>query len=399
VAKTKYTQEDDDLLAELGVEAEPQKVGKRTPRQERIVAGFEEIERFWQEHGRLPRHGEEHGIFERLYAVRLDKLRESAECRAVLERFDTHGLLDYEPQAPGTSVADMDDDALLAALGVESGGENDITQLKHVQSRSEKRVAEEVANRTRCEDFDRFKPVFSGVQEELKTGQKKTVLFKEDNSVQQGEVFIVGGQFAYVAEVGEEVKAANGEWDARLRVVYDNGTESNLLRRSLIRALHKDEAGRRIIASYAGPLFSDDPTDDDVESGTIYVLRSNSQDPYVREHREVLHKIGVTGGDIKRRVANAKNDPSFLMADVEVVATYSLANINRVKLENFIHKFFEPARLDVRIKDRFGKPVTPREWFLVPRSVIDEVIEKIKAGTIASYRYAPELGKLNLKTS
>ncbi len=394
MAKAEYSQEDADLLAELGVEVDVKKVGQRTPREERIVAGFEEIERFWQKHQRLPQHGEGKDIFERLYAVRLDKLRESTECRSVLGALDRNNLLEAEPHAPQDSVDDLDDEALLAALGVEATGENDITQLKHVQTREERRAAEEIANRARCEDFDQFKALFTNVQAELKTGQKKSVRFKENNSVQQGEVFIVGGQLAYVAEVGDEIRAPNGEWDARLRVVYDNATESNLLRRSLVRALHKDEAGRRIVGDYAGPLFSDELTGDDIESGTIYVLRSHSQDAYVKEHREYLHKIGVTGGDVSRRIANAKNDPSFLMAEVEVVATYTLANINRVKLERVIHKFFAPVRLEVSIRDRFGKPITPREWFLVPRTVIDDAIEKIQTGTIVNYRYAPELGKI-----
>ena len=396
MAKANFTQEDDALLAELGVEVEVKKKVDFTKREERIIAGFEEIERFWLEHERLPRHGEDKDIFERLYAVRLDRLRESKECRAVLEGFDSNGLLDAEPHTLDAAVDELDDDALLEALGVEAAVENDVTRLRHVQSREERRAAEEIANRKKAEDFDQFEPLFGQVREALKAGQKKSVHFKEDNTIQQGEFFIVGGQIAYVAEVGEEVRAPNGEWDARLRVVYDNGTESNLLRRSLVRGLHKDEAGRRVINDYAGPLFSDEAADGDTESGTIYVLRSNSQDPYVREHREVLHKIGVTGGDIRRRTANARNDPTFLMADVEVVATYSLANINRVKLESLIHKFFEPAQLDVSIQDRFGKPITPREWFLVPISVIDDVIEKIKEGTVVNYRYAPELGQITV---
>ena len=396
MAKATFTQDDDALLAELGVEVEIDKKASFTKREERIIAGFEEIERFWLDRDRLPRHGEDKDIFERLYAVRLDKLRESKECRAVLEGFDSNGLLDAEQGTLDAAVDELDDDALLEALGVKAAVENDVTQLRHVQSREERRAAEEIANRKKAEDFDQFEPLFGKVREALKTGQKKSVRFKEDNTIQKSEFFIVGGQIAYVAEVGEEIRAPNGEWDARLRVIYDNGTESNLLRRSLVRGLHKDEVGRRIIDDHAGPLFSDEVADGDTESGTIYVLRSNSQDPYVKEHREVLHKIGVTGGDIRRRTANARNDPTFLMADVEVVATYSLVNINRVKLENLIHKFFEPAQLDVSIRDRFGKPIAPREWFLVPIAVIDDVIEKIKEGTVVNYRYAPELGQVTI---
>jgi hypothetical protein len=185
--------------------------------------------------------------------------------------------------------------------------------------------------------------------------------------------------------------------DARLRVVFDNATESNLLMRSLQRALHKDEAGRRITNPSAGPLFSGANNDDDLASGTIYVLRSKSGHPVVNEHRDVLHKIGVTGGDVEKRTANAQHDLTFLMADVEVVATYELYNINRTKLENIIHKFFEPAKLDIEIKDRFGQPVVPREWFLVPLFAIDDAVERIKDGTIGAYVYYVEKAELVLR--
>ncbi|MDX2144298.1 MAG: GIY-YIG nuclease family protein, partial [Rhodospirillaceae bacterium] len=128
-----------------------------------------------------------------------------------------------------------------------------------------------------------------------------------------------------------------------------------------------------------------------------YVLRSKSDHPKINSNRDILHKIGVTGGDIRTRIANAKLDPTFLMAEVEVVATYELYNINRTKLENLIHRFFEHARLDIEIKDRFGQPVIPREWFLVPRFVVDEVVERIKDGTIANYRYDVGHARLTLR--
>ena len=212
--------------------------------------------------------------------------------------------------------------------------------------------------------------------------------------ITEGQFFILGGQIAYVAEVGETFKAPNGEYDARLRVIYSNGTQSNLLRRSLQRALYKDEAGRRITDPSAGPLFADESEDGDLASGTIYVLRSKSDNPVVAANPDVLHKIGVTGGDVERRVANARLDPTFLMADVEIVATYKLSNISRVKLENLIHRIFDPARLDIELRDRFGNPIVPREWFLVPVFVIDEAVERIKDGTITDYRYDPKTASL-----
>lgn len=394
MARATFTDEDDALLAELGVEVEATKAGSRSPREERIIAGFEDIERFLEQHRHLPAHGEDKDIFERLYAVRLDKIRTSEECRSVLAGIDKHGLLQGQPTTKDSLEDVLDDDSLLAELGVLDSGENDITKLTHVKTRAEIRAAEEIAKRTPCLDFVKFKPLFIQVQEELQSGVRKTREFKENAQIKQGEFFILGGQKAYVAESGEEIKAPNGETDARLRVIYDNGTESNLLRRSLQRALYKDEAGRRITDPSAGPLFSDRAEDGDIESGTIYVLRSNSEHPHIKENRNVIHKIGVTSGDMQKRIANAKLDPTFLMADVEVVATYELSNINRIKLENLIHKFFEPAKLNIEIKDRFGNPIVPREWFLVPLFVIDEAIEKIKEGTIVNYSYDFRDGKI-----
>ncbi len=392
--KAQFTEDDDALLAELGVEVEENKASSRSPREERIIAGFEDIERFYAQHGRLPTNGEDKDIFERLYAVRLDKIRTSEDCRAVLAGFDKHGLLQGQPTGAHSVYDDLDDDALLAELGVLDAGENDITKLTHVKTRAEIRAAEDIAKRASCLDFDKFKPLFLAVQEDLKVGIRQSRRFKEDASIEKGEFFILGGQIVYVAEVGEEIKAPNGATDARLRVIYDNGTESDLLMRSLQRALYKDEVGRRITDPSAGPLFSDVAEDGDIESGTIYILRSKSDHPLIKEHRDVIHKIGVTSGDIGKRIANAKLDSTFLMADVEVVATYELSNINRIKLENLIHRFFEPAKLNIEIKDRFGNPIVPREWFLVPIQIIDDVINKIKDGTIVNYKYDPKICKL-----
>ena len=390
---------DDELLAELGVSVEQKAVRAYTPQQERVIAGFEDILKFHDEHGRAPQHGEQRDIFERLYAVRLDRLRELEDCRSLLADMDKHGLLEVNSDASHIVPDALDDDALLAELGIEPGGDDDITQLRHVQTREERQAAEEVANRERCIDFAKFQPLFADLQLELDSGVRSTRPFVRDagflkSDIVQGQFFILGGQLAYVAEVGESFKAPNGETDARLRVVYSNGTESNLLRRSLQRALYKDEAGRRISDPVAGPLFSGNAGDDDTESGTIYVLRSKSDHPMIAEHRELIHKIGVTGGSVATRIAAAENDATYLLAGVEVIAEYKLFNINRTKLEKLIHRFFGVAAYDIEIADRFGKPVRPREWFLVPLHVIDEAVERIKDGTITQYRYDAKSARL-----
>lgn len=385
---------DQELLDALGVETKSEKKSARTPREERIIAGFEEIQRFVDQHGRAPEHGENNDIFERLYATRLDQIRAKDDCRSVVSDMDFQGLLkgDYRISEPPSEYTS--DEELLAELGVEPPKESDVTFLKHVKTRAEIRAAEEIATRKPCEDFQKFKPLFDTVQNELKTGAREAKLLTKNAQINQGDFFVLNGQKVYVAEISDRRIYGFDNNDYRLRVIYDNETESDLLLRSLQRALDKDEAGRRIIEANAGPLFSGILEDDDLASGTIYVLRSRSNHPIIAKNRDVIHKIGVTGGKVEKRIVNAKLDPTYLMADVEIVATYELYNINRSKLENLLHRFFESAKLEIQITDRFGNPVVPKEWFLAPLFVIDKVVEKIKDRTIGEYKYDTQLADL-----
>ena len=315
-----------------------------------------------EEHERLPQHGENHDIFERLYAVRLDRLRALPECRDVLRDIDTRGLLDEGADTrAATTKDDLSDEELLASLGVGASAEEDVTKLVHVRSRDEIKAAEEIAQRNPCKDFDVIKPIFKQVQRELESGERQTVKYKDNAEVMKGDLFILDGQKILVADLGDPFVSDYGRPDRRLRVVYDNGTESDLLIRSLQRALNKDKASRRITTPDMGPLFSDVADEGDLATGYIYVLRSKSEHPFIAKNRAVIHKIGVTGGEVKSRIANASKDPTYLLADVEIVATFKLANVNRKRLEGLIHKFLGCARLDMELKDRFGGQVEPKE--------------------------------------
>jgi len=385
---------DEDLLAELGVEVETKKASTHTPREERIIAGFEDIQKFREEHGRAPQHGENRDIFERLYAVRRDRLRALGDARTLLAPMDTYGMLGAASES-SAGLEELDDDALLGELGITDVEDaSDIRTLRHVSTREDRRAAEEIANRTRCADFSTFEPLFAQVQKEIETGVRQTRPFENKSEIRKGSWFIVGGQKAYVAEMGEIAPNAQGMVDGRLRVIFENGTESNLLMRSLQRSLHKDEAGRRITDPSAGPLFGNEADADDLESGTIYVLRSKSDHPKVVAHRNLIHKIGVTGGTVESRIGHAAKEATYLLAEVEVVATYKLFNINRTRLEKIFHRLFGGAQLDLTIEDRFGQPVKPREWFLVPLSVIDEAVQRITDGSITGYAYDPTSARL-----
>ena len=197
----------------------------------------------------------------------------------------------------------------------------------------------------------------------------------------------------YVAEVGE-THVRNGKKNARLRLIFDNGTEGNHLLRSLATELYKDPNGRRVTSTDMGPLFEDRPAEGDTQTGMIYVVKSLSADPELRKLDGLLHKIGFTAGKMEIRIQSAKDDPTFLMAPVRPVATYTLYNINKVKLENLLHNFFAEARLDIEITDRFGKKVKPREWFMLPIDVISEAISRRRDGSITDYRFDSKTASL-----
>ncbi|GAA5001459.1 GIY-YIG nuclease family protein [Acinetobacter puyangensis] len=391
---------DDDLLSELGIDIAPVEQVTYTAKEERLISGFEEIIQFYEKNQRVPSNSNDADIFERLYAVRLDQLRKLPEAISLLEHFDQHDLLNSTTSTP-SDMSELEDDDLLSELGIEVESKDNIMALQHVRSQKEREANELTATRKACADFDVFKGIFDQISKELENGLRITKPFGKDASIELHDWFIVDGQIVYVAEIGEYFKAPNGENDARLRTIYSNGTESNLLMRSLKKALNEDVAGRRIlVANHTGPLF--DPgnlpqlkNEIEIKSGSIYVLQSLSDHPYIKKNKNIIHKIGVTTGKVNKRIKEARKDATYLLADVEIVATYSLPeNLVPHRLEKLIHKVLQSAQLDITIDDRFGNPVKPKEWFLVPINIIDEIVEKIKDETITQVTYDPITAKL-----
>jgi hypothetical protein len=383
----------EDLLDALDVELETPEESQYTPRQERILAGFEDVLRFRETNGRAPGHGQHLDIFERLYAVRLDQLRKLPEENlALLRSLDRFGLLD-EPTDRREPADALSAEELLAAL---NGDEpDDIGKLVHVQSVEARRDSPEyVAERVKCADFDLYRPLFDAAEADLASGKRVAKRFEKDASIEAGDFFVVNGQMVYVAHVGELFKAPNGGMNARLRAIYANGTESNLLLWSLQRALFKDENSRRLTQPELGPLFEAKMEEGDLVTGTIYVARSLSTWPEIAKFGDSLLKIGVTGGSVETRLRDAANDPTFLFAPVEIVATWQLANVHRFKLEKTLHRVFGAAQLQVAVPGLLNRKVEPREWFIVPLPVVDEVIRRIKDETIVEYLYDPALGQL-----
>ena len=347
---------------------------------------FEELKSFIENNGSEP-DIEASNIHEAKLAARLSKLRSTPEALEALAPFDTEGLLGNEPLGEKKTELTIDD-VLSSDLLAD---DDDIFNLKHVTVGTKSQTASaDMATRKKCMDFDSFKPLFVRIQKELDEGTLETTGINGIAEIQKDQAFILSGLIAYVAEMGEKHERRKGHHNARMRVVYSNGMESNLLLRSFGAALYKDKSARAIVPKDSGPLFveEDSPL---YKTGIVYVLRSKSEEPSIAKHRDYLHKIGVTTSDVKKRVSNAAKDATYLLADVEVVAEFTLYNMNLQATEKLLHTFFREAQADIQIPDRFGNMVKPKEWFFLPLDIIKEAIKLLRENAINNCRYDPQI--------
>lgn len=382
----------DDILAEddeLGLLDVKPIVRAGVSEDARMVQQFEEIGVFFDRYGFAPGEGGDDrrpAVLERMLQMRLKTYRTSPDVAEQLLAYDRHGLLGVTPELEPKSldeILDLDDELLNAA-------NDDIFTIRHVRPAAAR--PDRVSERKPCEDFERFKPLFNGCVLDLTSGRRRSMPFANEQEIEAGEFFILNGVMVYVAEVNDP-HVRNGKRNARLRLIFDNGTEGENLLRSLATELYKDPNGRRISSPQAGPLFNPEATTEtraapeDRITGCIYVVRSLSPLPEIVRLDGSLFKIGFTTGRFEDRVRNAKNDPTFLMAPVHPVKVFDAVNLNANKFEALIHRFFGDTCLDIEIMDRFGKPFRPREWFLVPLPVVEQAIKMLIDGSIVSHRY------------
>lgn len=268
--------------------------------------------------------------------------------------------------------------------------------LRHTTPASERHTPDHRAEFVQCLDFDLFSARFETMQSALDAGERKAIPVKKWAVIepQEGDFFIRNGLLSLIAEKSE-MTTRGGTRDHRLRVVFSNGLESDPLMSSFRKSLNDDKTARFVERLGLGPLDPDWEADRLELSGIIYVARSLSEDPAIANQRTILHKIGVTSQDVRRRVADARNDPTFLLAPVEVVATYDLKNLSRRKIEDLLHRFFDAARPgDLHVVDRFGKKVRPREWFYVLPEHVSQAAKLIQDGNLHEFRYDPASQKI-----
>jgi hypothetical protein len=369
--------DDDDLgLLDTPTREKPQTSS------DRLEDSFLQIIDFFNENGRRP-SAETTDMAERKLGVRLRGILADEQKVEALKHLDSHGLL--EPDEPPETVAEVLSEDDLGLLDDPTG----ILTIKNVPKQVQ--TAEYKARQKPCKDFSKFEPLFDDVKQKLKAGDMRMKHFMTEQQIAVGEFFVLRGQIVYVAERGKDYYK-HGKRDARLRVIYENCTESDLLSRALARGLYR--GGSRIVGEI--DLFADareTVDENDEASGYIYVLSSLSDDPLIANVKD-LYKIGFSNGTVEGRIKNAATDPTYLMAPVKIVATYKAYNMNAQKFEHLLHRILTDAKLDLSIADKTQHNYEPREWFIVPLDVVDQIIELIINGGIVNFEYDPETQSL-----
>ena len=255
-----------------------------------------------------------------------------------------------------------------------------------------KKKADYVAQHKLCENFGDYKPLFAKVHRELKQGLRSLVKITKTATLAEGRFYFVGGQMLLLEKIGELKKSSNFLPDARTRCIYENGTESDILLQTLRKNVVGDGYAVTELQEDANGRFfgNSEITAEDNVTGYIYVLSSLSQDPAIKEVKH-LYKIGFSTNTVEQRIANAENEPTYLMAPVKIQASYKVVNMNSQKFEDLIHQLLKPVQFQVSVFDDKGVEHQPQEWFVVPLPVVDVIIQKIMDGSIVGYTYNPQL--------
>lgn len=398
---------------ELGILSIKPKASAALTADERLVSSFKEITDFVKEHGRKPEAnmGDMHEF--KLHS-RLSGLRNNPAKAEALQPYDELGLLplsntsqddgviECEPNPKDTTLQEeghayaepeavqekvyqsLDDIFADDELGILDDGPESIFKLKNVPTTIE--MPEKIAQRKPCKDFANFEHLFKQCHAELSAGIREARSFTGEQQIKEGHFFVLHGVMVYVAEVGEK-ETKNGKVNARLRCIFENGTESNMLLRSLATELYKDETGRRILDHLDKALEDLELIKEgDKQTGYIYILRSLSKQPEIASIAN-LYKIGYSTTPVEERVKNAAKEPTYLMAPVKIITAFECYNLNPQKMEYLLHTFFGSARLDIDVIDSEGKKSKPVEWFIAPLHVIETTVELLINGEIVHYRY------------
>ncbi len=394
---------------------EPDPEKKENPEASAFMTGFREIENFVKLNGRLPQIGK--SISERKLAARLKSIVEDEEKRNYLTQHDKEGVIARycedtgftpiaaEPVQPSPQLDEkvvipsaLEGIAKSSAFARIMGGEQKEKALFGGRfankPKKEQVMPDYVAQRKDCADFEKFRPFFDKCLADLRSGVRKAIPFKNEQHIEEGKFYVLGGLLCYVAEKGKPYNH-KGKTNTRLRLIFINERESDMLLRSLSTELYK---GGLMITEHESEMFPDSKiTPEDQQTGWIYVLRSKSSDAHVKAIPN-LHKIGFTEEPVSKRIAGAERHVTYLCAPVELVASAQIANVSSHKVEQLIHAVFGKARLDIEVTDMEGQRKQSTEWFSVPLDAVRHALQLIVFGQIEYYAYNPESWTLEFRS-
>ena len=370
--------------------------------EDRLIDEFEEINVFFDQNHREPSQG---SMSEYSLMARLKKVRSDEVIKKTLKPFDRHNLLGH---------VDIDSPTLEDVLNDDSGildTSDDLSIFKylHIPKEEDRAKTDFMAKRKPLGDreFAPYEKMFHKVHQEIKDGKRKIIEFKNvDDELEAGRFYFIDGVMIFLESTEESRKDSNlkssmiNRKDGRTRTIFENGTVSNMYYRSVSKAIYNGGAKMVSELNRAGQLDAFDTTeninDEDESSGWIYILKSKSQRPEIKD-RQNLYKIGFSSTPVEERIKNAKNEATYLYDDVAIVETYQIYNLNAKKFEQLIHKVFASACLDIEFDTKDNLRVNPREWFIVPKDVIEEAIQLIVSGEIVNYYYENKTKQLILK--
>jgi len=371
--------------------------------EDRLIDSFEEINAFFDKNEREPNKSSmsEYGLM-----AKLKNFRENEAQKKILKPFDRHNLLGYVEMEKQTIDDILSEDDELGLL--DSDKDLDIFKFKHTPKPEDRADADFVAQRKpiKEKEFEKYEELFLKVHKEIKEGKRKILPFKNiEKNLHVGDFYLMDGILLYL----ESANLKKEEWEqnsgnrvrieGRTRTVFENGTYSNMLYRSLGKQIQK--SGKLITNSSEKTeqdLFVNTGLvkEEDIQSGWIYILKSKSTNTKIANIKD-LYKVGFASNSVDERIKSAKNEATYLFADVKKVATYKVYNRNADKLESLLHRFFANACLDIDLFNEKGQRLNPREWFVVPFEVIEETIQLILNENIVNYEYDTVMKIIKLK--
>lgn len=366
-------------------------IKKRATSSDRLVAGFQEICDFVEKNGRLPEDngGEEGRLFHRLKGILKDEKKVN-RCRPfddldILPAEGSSAVKEPEAEYRNPMSEEEELDAILNDPLFDDVRQNDSLDLFDVPDYMLERLnvrkeAEYIGKRVPCEDFEKYEDNFKEIHQGLKSGKYRLVKFSAKN-LKTGRYFVEDGMIGFLAAFDDQGVNKHGDRDGRTRVIYENGTESDVKYKTITKNLAVTGYSVVDCTDVTDEELRKEFTlnDNDVESGTIYVLRSKSTLPEIAGIKN-LYKIGFTTTSMESRIANAKNEPTYLCADVEVVATWKVYNVKSSTFEALIHKLFASVQLQITVDGH-----TPKEWYIVPFNIIEQAVTDIIHGISVEY--------------